>query len=69
MAATKHPSFVRAETLPEPLRAHFPKSVEEAQRFFYVRSHLNAVCMRVISCLTQRNTVAPGRWSCISLHL
>ena len=28
-----HPSFVRASMLDEPLRSHFPKSVDEAQAF------------------------------------
>ena len=28
-----HPSFVRAAALEEPLRAHFPKSVAEAETF------------------------------------
>ena len=28
-----HPSFVRAAALSEPLRSHFPKSVDEAQVF------------------------------------
>ncbi len=29
----EHPSFTRAKALPEPLRSHFPKSVEEAKEF------------------------------------
>lgn len=29
----RHPSFVRADGLPEPLRSHFPKSIEEAEVF------------------------------------
>lgn len=28
-----HPSFVRAHALPEPMRTHFPKSIEEARAF------------------------------------
>lgn len=28
-----HPSFLRADKLAEPLRSHFPKSMEEAQAF------------------------------------
>ncbi len=31
--AYKHPAFVRAEALSEPLRSHFPKSAEEAASF------------------------------------
>lgn len=33
MTADKHPAFVRAEKLDEPLRSHFPKSPEEARDF------------------------------------
>jgi hypothetical protein len=29
----RHPAFIRAEALPEPLRSHFPKSPEEAADF------------------------------------
>ena len=28
-----HPSFVRAASLPEPLRSYFPKSAEEVERW------------------------------------
>jgi hypothetical protein len=31
MTRGRHPAFLRAESLDEPLRSHFPKSVEEAQ--------------------------------------
>jgi len=30
---SSHPSFTRARNLEEPLRSHFPKSMEEAQSF------------------------------------
>lgn len=34
-----HPSFLRAEALSEPLRSHFPKSVEEAQVWKPMQRH------------------------------
>ncbi len=31
--STEHPSFTRAKALPEPLRSHFPKTVQEARKW------------------------------------
>jgi hypothetical protein len=43
----KHPAFVRAEALPEPLRSHFPKTAEEAQAFKPLIIH-RALAARVL---------------------
>lgn len=43
----EHPSFIRAAELSEPLRSHFPKSVEEAQAFVPLVRH-RALSSRVL---------------------
>lgn len=43
----EHPSFIRASRLQEPLRSHFPKSVEEAQAFDPL-IHYRALSARVL---------------------
>ena len=43
----RHPSFVRADQLAEPLRSHFPKTVDEAQAFVPLVL-TRALSMRVI---------------------
>ena len=46
----KHPSFVRAEGLAEPLRSHFPKSVQEAQVWHpIIRVRALATCVLVVA--------------------
>src|SRR5690242_3935776 len=42
-----HPAFVRAASLPEPLRSHFPKSSKEAQSFEPLIHH-RALSSRVL---------------------
>ena len=45
---TKHPAFVRAEALSEPLRSHFPKTTEEAQAWTAMQRR-RALASRVIA--------------------
>jgi hypothetical protein len=52
----KHPAFVRAERLTGPLRAHFPKSTEEAQdwqpmhRIYALAGRVLAVAQTRVTC-------------------
>lgn len=56
MEMVDHPSFVRARALSEPLRSHFPKSVEEAEswkplvRYRALSSRVLAVAHTRVEC-------------------
>ena len=43
----EHPAFTRAKSLDEPLRSHFPKTVEEA-REFVPHVHVHALACNVL---------------------
>ena len=53
MSENEHPSFTKAKALPEPLRSHFPKTVEEAREF---KRHVTvcALASRVLVVATTR---------------
>lgn len=49
----RHPAFIRAEALSEPLRSHFPKSTDEAEVWKPLQ-RVRALAARVLAVATTR---------------